>query len=484
MSGAVLVALKTEKRTLRTLTENRQLADLLYASLRPDHFGYDLHAQAFRRLSALYVKNQRFPSWDVFIDDPTLSPEAREYLAKNKRAPITSEQEMRDAIATLNSYRESRLIFQMLDRESRRLGQDTPEEIVHRVNKFLIELQRADDLDATTSSIGDRDDRERILAQIRTLMTPKRNRVIPTGFTAFDAVNGGIPRGTFMLIGGPTGTGKSLVSKTLCMNMAMRGAKVLRVSLEMTFDQEIARLLADVSGVPAVSINNPVTLTQAAKERVLESYIAFDRKLRSVGGRFDLMVPTTGVRMEQILAWARPQKYDMILIDYLGLLEGTDDTDQQWRVLGANARQGAVYATATESIVCAVVQVTDDAIIRYSRAVEEHAALSWVWKRQKDETTMAPTIHVMPRKSRNCKPVEFLLHVGWDTMSVVSTERAMGLPYLQAKEIEFETPPTPLSSRREAREGKSEPSNLKKKLSKLRGNGRPEETRHKPRIKV
>src|SRR5579863_6897675 len=88
---------------------------------------------------------------------------------------------------------------------------------------------------------------------------PDKLRGLPTGFTDFDKITGGLRAGDLIIIAGRPSMGKS----TLAVNMAEYAAvhpgtraSVALFSMEMPSEQVITRMLASVGGVPLSSLRS------------------------------------------------------------------------------------------------------------------------------------------------------------------------------------------------------------------------------------
>jgi replicative DNA helicase len=155
---------------------------------------------------------------------------------------------------------------------------------------------------------------------------PDRLRGLPTGFTDFDKLTGGLRAGDLVIIAGRPSMGKT----TLAVNMAEYAAvnpgsraSVAIFSMEMPSEQVITRMLASIGGVPLNSLRSGkisdddwVRITGATSQ-LSEAKIYVDE--------------TPALNPTEIRARARRVKrehgLDLVVVDYLQLMQvpGTNE---------------------------------------------------------------------------------------------------------------------------------------------------------------
>lgn len=86
----------------------------------------------------------------------------------------------------------------------------------------------------------------------------KNIEIIPTGFRSLDTfLDGGLMKKEFVVIGGGTGSGKSIIGGQVAMHAASTGHKVAYFSLEISGEMIISRLVGGISDVkPTAIIHN------------------------------------------------------------------------------------------------------------------------------------------------------------------------------------------------------------------------------------
>jgi replicative DNA helicase len=149
---------------------------------------------------------------------------------------------------------------------------------------------------------------------------PNKLRGLPTGFTDFDKITGGLRPGDLVVVAGRPSMGKS----TLAVNMAeyaavhaSKRASVAIFSLEMPSEQVVTRMLASIGGVPLASLRSGnisdddwVRITSATSQ-LSESKVFIDE--------------TPALTPTELRARARRVKrehgLDLVVVDYLQLMQ-------------------------------------------------------------------------------------------------------------------------------------------------------------------
>lgn len=146
---------------------------------------------------------------------------------------------------------------------------------------------------------------------------------IPTGLRDLDErLDGGMRPGDFIVIGARSGMGKSALSKTIGLNVAMAGWPVGEFSMEMAKGKQHNRMVSGISGVHLSKLNRPERLNDRDWPRITHAVDV----LR--GLRYDIN-DQGGLTIDQIRTRARALlrkrgKLGLLIVDHLQLLQGTD----------------------------------------------------------------------------------------------------------------------------------------------------------------
>jgi replicative DNA helicase len=178
------------------------------------------------------------------------------------------------------------------------------------------------------------------------LTDPEFDSGVLTGYSSFDNLTGGLRPGELVIIGGESNSGKSF----MLMNMALqiwqqknttrtnpkdytKGYNVLYFSLEMPFKPCRNRVYARLSGTPSKQIRN-AKLSKDDSKKLTEAL----QFIKDYPYEFEIVDIPRGATVSQIemmfeeaTARFRP---DVIVIDYLGLMDDESNKEDDWLKLG------------------------------------------------------------------------------------------------------------------------------------------------------
>jgi replicative DNA helicase len=201
------------------------------------------------------------------------------------------------------------------------------------------------------------------------LENPTFDKGVMTGYSYLDQVTDGLRPGELLLIGGESGSGKSM----LLMNMALQiwlqnntidmdegqfvgGHNVLYFSLEMPFKPCLHRVLARLSSNPSRSIRS-AKLNQPEADKLKKAL----RFINKYPHQFEIVDIPRGATMESMELIYEDIKahYDpkIIVIDYLGLMDYDGGDMEDWLKLGKIAEACHEFSRVHNCIVLSAVQL-------------------------------------------------------------------------------------------------------------------------------
>lgn len=215
------------------------------------------------------------------------------------------------------------------------------------------------------------------------LKDPTFDKGIMTGYSYLDSVTDGLRGGELLLVGGESGGGKSM----LLLNMAVqiwlgnntfemrenfgKGHNVIYFSLEMPFKPCRNRLLSRLSGAPSKLIRNAKLGKEDANK--LTNAVQF---VKIYPYEFEIVDIPRGATMETIEMLYEEAKMtyepDVIVIDYLGLMEYEEADLDDWLKLGKIAEKIHEFARVHNKVVLSAVQLNR---AKASKDVEEKIGL-------------------------------------------------------------------------------------------------------------
>lgn len=418
----VLLDIPLELRTIKTLCSKKEkLRALMFSRLTVEHFHYPPAKRAFIRYKEIIKKTGDVPTWTELLADPKLESNFRKILRNFKKPPLLDLSKVERAQALLTEYRNIRSVFFTVEEVYKEFGDDKKSVIIEDI------ISKLGDTVAGTRQLGSEDEffEEGSKASFRLLeglLVHRDKALIPTGFKSFDDINGGLMRGTVFLMGACTSSGKSAVSQKMARNMAYAGADVRMVPLEMDKEEMMQRAMSNTAGIDLTNIIQPKKLDNVQKNQIRAAWKKHSDKLRRSGGRLRYFVPKRDIGIEELFITLKPYQHDVIIIDYIGLLEGMSDEDQ-WRKLGDAVRIAKIFAKSNNCVVVILAQVSEEMKVRYSRTMNEHADNVWIWN-YNEESQQTHLLNILQTKARNQKKFNFTLVEDFATMDVRDPDKS------------------------------------------------------------
>lgn len=202
---------------------------------------------------------------------------------------------------------------------------------------------------------------------------------IPTGFPRYDtAIGGGLRRKCVDLVAARPKVGKSMFGDAVAMNVSSLGIPVLMLDTEMSKEDHLNRMLANLSGVDINKISTgKFTENPLEKEKVENAA----QKLKEIPYHY---ISIAGQPFENILAIMRKWIYQhvgfdeagvtndcLIVYDYLKLMgsEGISSSMQEYQVLGFQITQLHNFMVKYDVPCLSFVQLNRDGITKESTDV-------------------------------------------------------------------------------------------------------------------
>jgi replicative DNA helicase len=176
-------------------------------------------------------------------------------------------------------------------------------------------------------------------------LNPEFETGVKTGYSALDSATGGLQPGELLIIGGESNSGKSMLLMNMAIQMWMQkntvemtsnfspGYNILYFSLEMPFKPCRNRIYARLSGTPSKRIRS----ADLNKEESGKLTAAL-RFIHNYPYTFEVVDIPRGATAEQIEMMYEEAtvhyKPDVVVIDYLGLMDDSSSEEDDWLKLG------------------------------------------------------------------------------------------------------------------------------------------------------
>lgn len=134
-----------------------------------------------------------------------------------------------------------------------------------------------------------------------------------TGIAGLDEIIGGFEGGDMVVIGARPAVGKSAFATQVALNLAAQGKRIGFYNLEMTDKQVYERFVVNQSGLSLMRLRRATSYLGDEKEK-------FDRANEMLSKRENIVVTTGSKSVKEIRAESLHMGYDIIIIDYMQLL--------------------------------------------------------------------------------------------------------------------------------------------------------------------
>lgn len=398
-----------ELRAIKTICSGSKVSGYMLGKISEDHLNTEAAKAAYRRISSIAKKDGDIPTFELLCEDPTLTNNVRTTLAEFDRTAFTKK-ETEKAIRKLKQYHTLRGLLQLSENIVEQLSQDSVDidDVLNDVSNQIASV-RSGSIETQVLKFGVGNNTSALLDSI---IDGEGVKLIPSTIEAWDSVNGGIPVTACVLMAATTGGGKSISASSMCKRLAERGYRPGVYSLEMSAKEVTSRLIADVCEVPVNKvIRGKKGLTEAERKHIRKVFSKWVTEVKDNGGSYHLFDVDGSVTVTQALYTAKAYGVDIVIIDYVALLDGMDG-DDDWRNLSQAVRAGKKFSRATGIPVVFLAQLGDDGKLRYSKRMLDDADIAFVW-RGDDEAKETGIIHVATPKSRNMTPLNFEMMMDW-----------------------------------------------------------------------
>lgn len=408
--------IKAELVALSTLcnSKSKTRQGKLFSRLRPEFFGTDATRELFDRIKYISDETADVPSFRALRRDHNLSDAAKALLKKDD---VINSSDMEATLIQLKDSYRMRVCADVNEKlaktitSSRTLPVDEMEKLFEEALMSIRNPDGASD-DLLHGSTGD----DKAFKMLGGILSGKsmKNR-LKTGWATFDTRTGGFNRGDLVVITANFGGGKSVGALTLFRNMHNFGYKVALASMEMEQEELLERMASSISKVEynKIRLNK---LSQDEKQRVNDAFTEFNDKNDK---RWTYYAPSNEVTIRDIFRTLSPYGYDVIFIDYIGLLKQIAQVKnaREDQMLGEAARYCKIMAHKLNCVVVLLAQLNDEGKVFSSRAITHHANVWFKWTCSEEDKTRG-YVTVEQGKSRGAECYDFALSTDFAHMAM------------------------------------------------------------------
>lgn len=204
------------------------------------------------------------------------------------------------------------------------------ESIINLAGSEFLKAAKSDSMKAAKIS----DISDRVMNRLNSIESGEVDPMgLPTGFYDLDNILNGLQKSDLIIIAGRPSMGKTTVGMNIIISAAQKGHRTLIFSLEMSKDRLIQNQLAAISGVSNLVIQR-ADFKGHTRSKINDAH----HKLSALPIRID---DSAALHISQIQAIAKTfamvEGVDLILVDYLQLIKGSDKVSRDREVAEISA---------------------------------------------------------------------------------------------------------------------------------------------------
>lgn len=362
----ILYSKKTELLALFVLTRGDKDSTRLISRVEATHFFLPATQSSYNRFMYVLRTKGNLTNWYSLCEDLAIEESHRDLLKSFETANIIYDVDV--LVSTLENYRLGRALNNISNYVLDKLNTSVDSEILYEDVLDRMTKARVVTEDQVLYHMGQGNNTTSIVKRI--LDQDNKPPVVPTGFATYDRIMGGFPDHGLVVLAATTSSGKSAMANQLCLNMHKIGWDVCKVSLEMSEEQEIERMLSSITGIEHKRIRSKKLRVDEIKV-IRNAYKKFVIDSKQAEKRLTVVSPIEDVGLTQLLILLKPYDYKVIIIDYISLLKEKEGVEQ-WKSLSDAAREAKRFTLKQKCLVIMLAQLDDDNRIRYSKAIKEH----------------------------------------------------------------------------------------------------------------
>lgn len=292
-------------------------------TLHPDDFHHELHREVFKAMRQLYISGKP-------IDPVQLCEKLRgkclisDITALTNVYPIDIEQ----SIGVIKDHAARRKLI-MTAQKVMQMANDTETDVLTAINNALQEIE-AIDADEDEEVLTLREAVQMAYEELERRYENRHDTSFYTGIKCYDIVTAGLHGEELTTIAARPGVGKTAWAMQIASHLARSGGKkVLYVILEMSALQIVLRYIAGLTGIDGNKLRRGMlNADDWSKIAGIIPELSLD----------NLILDKSSRNVAHIRSKIRRLKPDVVIIDYLTLLEPIEKRNSRQQEIGAMTR--------------------------------------------------------------------------------------------------------------------------------------------------
>ena len=303
------------------------------AAVRPEMFAIHRNREAFVAACALQDKKRRIDPVTVGIkvrEENGDTDWTNEYALQLMEAAVTPANVMSHCEVLKSEYTRWVMVHDLTVRQRDLMDGKNPKDVASDMMQFAENLLKGD---SRTGIVSAMEAATELLNSIDEILRGEKTPALRTGYDNLDRIlGGGLQRNGFYVLAARPGCGKTTFALNVTYRVAKMGKRVLFVSLEMDREQLVSRLMA--SEIGRIS---PTQILNATfdKELEMDSIIEQSQRFSKMPIYFNL---SESLNVSEIKYLAKVSKADLVVVDYLGLIENSDKNGKIYEEVTKNSK--------------------------------------------------------------------------------------------------------------------------------------------------
>lgn len=413
----------TEKRAVLVILEHpRQRArNRFLTELREDDFWTKEGIEIFKRMLVLARHGKDLGGVASFVEDPTLSVDAREFLTASPKQLLSiralTPKQLRRILDILHDHRKGRALFTGTQKVAELCTGDYTPTTFREAEEAILETLKAirEDRDKKITHLGRGRTQAEILEFVKQRLKYQKNQFITTGLKHLDKHIGGFQRGDLVVISATRGGGKTAMLLQMAINQFRAGYNIGIASLEMDKNQLYTRLMANVTDTKFAQMRTRVFDDEDKEHKRI--YYAWKRFEYGTAQKYGNRLTPWDIKdpryiPENLELDLGPFGYDIIYVDYLSLF--SRERQDMWAAQKDHSRylKHLGGRLNPKPVIVLLTQLSKEERVKYGTGPEEDADW-WLWWRYGDEEAASNRVELRLDKARHGKrgiiPAKFRL---------------------------------------------------------------------------
>lgn len=298
--------IETEKQVIGSILMEPDCISKVYGTLKPEMFTNKFYSDTYQNMLAMYDMGEQI----------TVVALSNRLESKERPKAYISKSLMETAKETVSSavigHCANELINEYKSKQVQRLLASTsylPNDIERSIGYLITELEAMrENRDSTCKTM------KQIVEEYKGNYFREREEIgVKTGFYKLDDMFGVLEPGDVTVIAARPAVGKSALVTQIIGQMAERGKNVAYFNLEMNENQVYERFLSKMSEME-------LTRIRRAKQFLKDEESRFEKANEKLSN-YSVTISTGSKKLSEIKNICRNQKFDVIVIDYLQLIE-------------------------------------------------------------------------------------------------------------------------------------------------------------------